>query len=51
MKETMTDARPTSPLLLAAAWLMVSVPLAWGVYNTALAAARLFTSPGAPVGH
>jgi hypothetical protein len=33
----------TSPGLIAAAWIVVSIPLAWGVYNTALGAAKLFT--------
>ena len=31
--------------LIAAAWIVVSLPLAWGVYNTALSAAKLFTAP------
>lgn len=33
----------TSPGLVAAAWIVVFLPLAWGVYNTALGAAKLFT--------
>jgi hypothetical protein len=33
----------TPPGLVAAAWIVVSIPLAWGVYNTALGAAKLFT--------
>lgn len=37
--------RRTPPSLVAAAWIVVSIPLAWGVYNTALSAAKLFTHP------
>jgi hypothetical protein len=33
----------TSPAAIALAWILVCVPLAWGVYNTALGAAKLFT--------
>jgi hypothetical protein len=29
--------------LIAAAWIVVCIPLAWGVYNTALGASKLFT--------
>ncbi len=32
----------TSPLLLAAAWLVVTIPLAWGVYQTAKKSLPLF---------
>lgn len=32
----------TSPLTLAAAWLAVAIPMAWGVYQTAIKAAPLF---------
>jgi hypothetical protein len=35
----------TSPLLVAAAWLIVGIPAAWGVYNTALNAKKLFVTP------
>jgi hypothetical protein len=35
--------KKTSPGLVAAAWIFVSIPLAWGIYNTALGAAKLFT--------
>jgi hypothetical protein len=37
----------TSPGLIAAAWIVVGIPLAWGVYNTGLNAAKLFTQPSA----
>jgi hypothetical protein len=40
------NAEPsTSPLLILAAWVIVSIPAAWGVYNTALNAAKLFNGP------
>jgi hypothetical protein len=35
----------TSPLLVVAAWLIVGIPAAWGVYNTALNAKKLFVAP------
>ncbi len=45
----MQESRKTSPVLVAVAWAVVSVPLVWGIYNTALNAAKLFTSPPAAV--
>ena len=41
MAETLTTKN--SPALVALAWAVVSIPLAWGIYNTALNAAKLFT--------
>jgi len=41
----MSETRTTSPLLIIAAWLVVSIPAAWGVYNTALNAKKLFAAP------
>jgi MFS family permease len=35
-------ARPSHPALVAAAWLAVGIPLAWGVYKTIISAARFF---------
>ncbi len=35
----------SSPALVLAAWVVVSVPLGWGVYKTAVNAAKLFHSP------
>ncbi|MHB1556036.1 MAG: MFS transporter small subunit [Isosphaeraceae bacterium] len=35
-------AGKTSVLRLAAAWLVVTIPLAWGVYQTAVKALPLF---------
>jgi hypothetical protein len=39
MAENTTES---SPAMIAAAWLLVSVPLAWGIYNTLLNAVKLF---------
>ncbi len=38
----MEDEVTTSPISIALAWLVVILPAAWGVYNTALRAAKLF---------
>jgi hypothetical protein len=41
----------TSPLLLAAAWIVVTLPLAWGVYQTAkksLPLVRMSADAGEP---
>lgn len=42
---TTTSQHPTdsNPVLLAASWLVVGVPLAYGIYQTLLKAAKLFT--------
>jgi hypothetical protein len=37
-----TTAKPSSPATVALAWLVVLIPAAWGIYNTALRAANLF---------
>jgi hypothetical protein len=37
-----TTAKPSSPLTIALAWLVVLIPAGWGIYNTALRAANLF---------
>jgi uncharacterized protein HemX len=37
------SGKPSSSALVAVAWLVVSLPLAWGIYNTGLNAAKLFT--------
>jgi hypothetical protein len=39
----MANQKNTSASLIAAAWIVVSIPLTWGIYNTALGAAKLFT--------
>jgi hypothetical protein len=37
-----TTENKTSPVLIFAAWLLVSIPAAWGVYYTLLNALKLF---------
>ncbi len=37
-----TNAKPSSPVSIALAWLVVLVPSAWGVFLTAQRAANLF---------
>jgi hypothetical protein len=34
----------SSPALLAFSWLVVLIPLAWGVYNTVMTSTNLFIS-------
>jgi hypothetical protein len=36
------NTTPSSPALTAGAWLVVCVPLAWGIYFTLLNAVKLF---------
>jgi hypothetical protein len=36
-----TDATPTSPLLVALAWLIVVIPLAYGLWQTLVKAGQL----------
>jgi len=38
-----TEEKKTSPAAIFIAWLIVSIPTAWGVYNTVLNAMKLFT--------
>jgi len=37
-----TGTAPSSPALVAAAWLLVGIPLAWGVWVTVQKAMALF---------
>lgn len=37
-----TSANMTSTVRILAAWFLVSIPAAWGVYNTLLNALKLF---------
>jgi hypothetical protein len=37
-----TNENKTSPILILAAWLVVSIPAAWGVYYTLMNALKLF---------
>jgi hypothetical protein len=38
----MANVKKTPTIAILAAWLVVSVPAAWGVYNTVLNAKKLF---------
>jgi hypothetical protein len=38
------NAKKSSPALILLAWLLVGIPLGWGVYNTAINAMKLFQS-------
>lgn len=38
----MSEKSTTSPALILAAWLVVSLPAAWGVYFTVMNALKLF---------
>jgi hypothetical protein len=39
----MSEKKKSSSALIALAWLVVCIPSAWGVYNTALNAIKLFS--------
>ena len=41
------DSKKSSAALILFAWVLVSVPLGWGVYNTLLNSMRLFQAPPA----
>jgi hypothetical protein len=36
------NEKKTSPILIVAAWFVVSIPAAWGVYYTLMNALKLF---------
>jgi hypothetical protein len=38
----------TSPLLVAIAWVIVSLPLGWGLYQSIIKSKPLFSSASAP---
>ena len=40
---TAGDGAPTNPLLVALAWLVVGIPLAYGLWQTLVKASALFT--------
>ena len=42
MEETMSEKATSSALTIALSWAVVILPAAWGVYNTALRAVKLF---------
>jgi hypothetical protein len=37
-----THEKTTSPILILAAWFVVSIPAAWGIYYTLMNALKLF---------
>ncbi|MGA2813107.1 MAG: hypothetical protein ABSG16_17020 [Candidatus Acidiferrum sp.] len=42
-------SKKSSPALVLLAWVVVSIPAAWGVYNTGLNAVKLFTETSTSV--
>lgn len=40
--------KKSSAAMILFAWLLVGVPLSWGVYNTLLNSMKLFNAPVAP---
>jgi hypothetical protein len=40
----MTDIKKTPAVAILVAWLIVGIPAAWGIYNTALNAKKLFAA-------
>lgn len=44
-----TAIKKSSPLLIAAAWIIVIVPTAWGLNYTVKNAMKLFTAPAPAV--
>ncbi len=43
LEANQVEKTTSSPAAIAIAWLLVSLPAAWGVYNTILGATNLFT--------
>jgi len=44
----MENIKKSSPAVVLLAWLLVGIPLGWGVYNTFLGSMKLFQpAPGA----
>jgi hypothetical protein len=39
--------KKSSPALILIAWILVGLPLGWGIYNTLLSSMKLFQSPQA----
>jgi hypothetical protein len=42
-----TDIKKTPAAAILVAWLIVGIPAAWGIYNTALNAKKIFAGPPA----
>jgi hypothetical protein len=43
------DTKKSSGAMILLAWVLVGVPLTWGVYNTLLNSMKLFQAPAAAV--
>jgi hypothetical protein len=43
------NTKKSSAAMILLAWVLVGVPLTWGVYNTLLNSMKLFRAPAAPV--
>jgi hypothetical protein len=43
------NTKKSSTAMILLAWLIVGIPLGWGVYNTLLNSMKLFTAQTAPV--
>ena len=41
------NTKKSSPAMILLAWVLVGVPLTWGVYNTLLNSMKLFQAPAA----
>ena len=41
------NTKKSTPAAILLAWVLVGVPLAWGVYNTLLNSMKLFQAPAA----
>jgi hypothetical protein len=39
------NEKKSSPGLILLAWLLVGIPLGWGIYNTLLSSMKLFQTP------
>lgn len=39
------NTQKSSPAMILLAWLLVGIPLGWGVYNTLLSSMKLFQAP------
>ena len=45
----MTQEKQSSAALILLAWIVVGLPLGWGVYNTVRNSMKLFQKPAPPV--
>jgi hypothetical protein len=42
------NVKKSSAIMILAAWLLVGIPLGWGVYNTLLSSMKLFQGVKSP---